>query len=147
MPDKPELNLPPIKMRLKREGDDLYVWDVLRRKYLLLTPEERVRRYMLDFLTSYCRIPAQSLVQEFPVPLNGTAQRADIVAVGTDGKPFLLVECKAPDVAIDKDVLAQATRYNTVVNARYVILTNGLRHYCYERTADGYRTLSEFPRF
>lgn len=147
MLQEPKLNLPPIKMRIKREGDDIYVWDALRGKYLLLTPEERVRRYVLAFLTSHCNIPATSLVQEYPVPLNGTAQRADIVAIGRDGKPLLLVECKAPAVAIDREVFEQATRYNTVVGARFVILTNGLLHYCYERTAEGYAPLGEFPRF
>ena len=147
MSEEPKLNLPPIKMRIKREGDNRYVWDALRGKYLLLTPEERVRRYVLAFLSSYCNIPATSLVQEYPVPLNGMAQRADIVAMGRDGKPLLLVECKAPCVEIDREVFGQATRYNTVVGARFIILTNGLRHYCYERTADDYKPLNTFPRF
>ena len=147
MPQKPKLGLPPIKMRIKCEGDTKYVWDELRGKYLVLTPEERVRRRMLAYLVSYCGIPALSLVQEYPVKLNGMAQRADIVAIGRDGRPFLLVECKARDVKIDEEVCAQAARYNTVVHARYIILTNGDDIYCFERTADGYCRLDELPRF
>lgn len=147
MSKQQELTLPPIKMRTKQVAGIRYVWDALRGKYLVLTPEERVRRYMLAFLVSYCRIPAHSLVQEYPVALNGMAQRADIVAVGTDGKPLLIAECKAPDVEIDETVCAQAARYNAVVGARYMILTNGCKHYCYERTAEGYRQLDAFPRF
>lgn len=134
-------------MRTKREGETDYVWDELRGRYLVLTPEEYVRRHMLAFLVSYCRVPALSLVQEYPVPLNGMAQRADIVAVGRDGRPFLLVECKAPDVEINKNVWEQAARYNTVVNARYIMLTNGNKLYCFELKAEGYCKMDTIPRF
>lgn len=147
MSDRTNLNFPAIKMRVRRVGDNTYVWDSLRGKYLLLTPEERVRRYAIEFLISYCNIPATSLVQEYPVSLNGMSQRADIVAVDSAARPLVLVECKAPDVKIDADVFAQAVRYNSVVGARYVILTNGITHFCYESDRGEYRSLREFPRF
>lgn len=147
MPNRPKLNLPAVKMRVKRIGDTVSVWDCLRGKWLTLTPEERVRRYVIEFLVSYCNIPATSLVQEYPVSINGMSQRADIVAVDTSTRPLLLVECKAPEVKIDADVLAQAVRYNSAVGARYVVLTNGITHFCYECCDGEYRALSEFPRF
>ena len=158
MSDRTNLNFPAVKMRVKRIGDAMYVWDSLRGKYLLLTPEERVRRYAIGFLVSHCNIPATSLVQEYPVPLNGMSQRADIVAVDASARPLMLVECKAPDVElrnidrdkyfrIDADVFAQAVRYNSVVGARYVVLTNGITHFCYECENGEYRALGEFPRF
>lgn len=147
MSDRTNLNFPAVKMRIKRIGDTEYVWDSLRGKYLLLTPEERVRRYAIGFLVSYCNIPPTSLVQEYPVPLNGMSQRADIVAVDSSARPLLLVECKAPDVKIDADVFAQAVRYNSVVGARYVVLTNGITHFCYEFANGEYRAMNEFPRF
>ncbi len=147
MPNRPNLNFPAVRMRVKRIGDAVFVWDCLRRKWLLLTPEERVRRHAIGFLVSYCNIPATSLVQEYPVSINGMSQRADIVAVDKSARPLLLVECKAPDVKIDADVLAQAVRYNSVVGARYIILTNGITHFCYECCDGECRALDEFPRF
>lgn len=147
MSDRTNLNFPAVKMRVKRVGDYIYVWDSLRGKYLLLTPEERVRRYAIEFLITHCNIPATSLVQEYPVTINGMSQRADIVAVDSSARPLLLVECKAPEVKIDADVFAQAVRYNSVVGAKYVILTNGITHFCYGFCAGEYRAMKEFPRF
>ena len=147
MSDRTNLNFPAVKMRVKQIGDTKYVWDSLRGKFLLLTPEERVRRYVIDFLVSYCNIPATSLVQEYTVPINGMSQRADIVAVDAAACPLMLVECKAPDIRIDADVFAQAVRYNSVVGAKYVVLTNGITHFCYECLNGEYRVMSEFPRF
>ena len=69
-----------------------------------------------------------------------------MVVLDSSARPLALVECKAPDVAVTRGVFEQATRYNAVVGARYVILTNGLRHFCFERTAEGYRPLDAFPR-
>lgn len=146
MNNYPKLNFPAIRLRAQRVRDDIYVWDALRQKFLLLTPEEWVRRHAIEYLVSSCNVEPHSIVQEYQVNLNGTAQRADIVVVGRDCQPSILVECKAPEVKIDKAVLDQAMRYNAVVKARYVVLTNGLKHYCYERTDEDYRPMAEFPR-
>ena len=146
MSNRTNLNFPAVKMRVKRIGDATYVWDSLRGKYLLLTPEERVRRYAIGFLVSHCNIPATSLVQEYPVSLNGMSQRADIVAVDASARPLMLVECKAAGIGIDRQVLAQAVRYNSVLGARYVVLTNGLVHYCYEYAEGRYTRMDRFPR-
>lgn len=78
--------------------------------------------------------------------INGTAQRADIVVVGNDLSPVILVECKAPEVNITEQVWDQAVRYNAVLKARYVILTNGHKHLCAELTDEGYRRLPHFPK-
>jgi hypothetical protein len=86
------------------------------------------------------------IAQEFPVTVNGQPQRADIVVFGPGGGPVLLVECKAPGVAITRAAMDQAFRYNTVVGARYVMLTCGLDHYIYELSPDGqYLPLKDFP--
>lgn len=119
----------------------------MRGRWLVLTPEEWVRRHVLALLCEQCGIDAINIVQEHPVEINGTRQRADIVVTGRDGRPSMLVECKAPDVAICEATLAQAFRYNAVLGARYVMLTNGLDHYLYEVSADGkYLPLKEFPK-
>ncbi len=129
------------------------VWDKVRGRHLVLTPEERVRRRVLEFLTAPkaekgCGIPPTSIAQEFPVEMNGTTQRADIVVFDHNASPLLLVECKAPDVKITDTTLAQAFRYNARLGARFVMLTNGSDHYLYEVDPDGcYTPLTELPDF
>ena len=145
MNNYPKLKFPAIRLRASRCGDEVRVWDGVRGKFLVLTPEEWVRRHLIEFLIVHRGVAPHSIVQEYAVPLNDTAQRADVVVVGADARPQMLVECKAPDVKIDGGVFAQAVRYNSVVGARYVVLTNGLTHYCYELTDGNYRQLSEFP--
>ena len=124
------------------EGEVKYIWDSLRRKWLVLTPEEWVRRHVVGWLVSVKRVPALRISQEYPVSINGMAQRADIVVVDERAQPFILVECKAADVAIDEKVLDQARRYNAVVGARYLIITNGHQIYCYEHSNGLYRAVS-----
>lgn len=143
----PQLNFPPVELNA-RQGEDgrLSIPDLIRGGYLVLTPEEYVRRHLIGYLIAECGVELRSIITEYPVSLNGTAQRADVAVVDRSGKVVLLAECKAPDVAIDKSVLSQAVRYNSVLCARYIILTNGIRHYCYERTDDGYLPMRGFPK-
>lgn len=147
MSEPQELNFPKIKLRARVNGDAVEVWDDLRRMWLVLTPEERVRRYLIAYLVSDCSAPAHRIVQEYPVPMNGQAQRADVVVVDAAGRPLLLAECKAPEVPVDQSVVAQAVRYNSVLCARYVVVTNGIRHFCYEYSDGKYVSMGAFPRF
>lgn len=143
--DWPKLNFPAIKLRVVSRNGQTLVWDPLRGIYLVLTPEEWVRRHLIDFLISSCGVQALRIVQEYSVPLNGCPQRADVVVVDDAGQPLLLAECKAADVVIDEKTFAQAVRYNSVLNARYIILTNGMRHFCFEFREGRYIPLSGFP--
>ena len=137
MPNLPKLNLPPIHLRGKKEGDRTYIWVSVRRMFLVLTPEEWVRQHIIGYLIDHLHYLPQQISLEHPVILNGMAQRADIVVFGNDAKAEILVECKAPDVAITETVLAQAVRYNSVVSARYILLSNGLETKRYIRTEEG----------
>ncbi len=105
------------------------------RGWLVLTPEEWVRRHVVAHLTERMGVPPTSISEEHPVLLNGQHQRADIVAYGPDSKPWLLVECKAPDVAIDDQVVAQAVRYNSVVGAAQIMVTNGIETRVFDAVA------------
>lgn len=134
----PKLNFPPVRLRARRNGERIEVWDSLRGSWLVLTPEEWVRRHLIGFLAERCGVPMQRIVQEYPVPLNGQPQRADIVAVDDNGRPAILAECKAAGVAVDDRVLAQAVRYNSVLGAGTIILTNGLEHRCYRFDGERY---------
>ncbi len=144
--DFAKLNFPAAELRRRRFGGVEQVWDPLRRMWLKLTPEEWVRRHLLAYLVAECGAHPLRIVQEYAVPLNGQAQRADVVVVGDRAEPLLLAECKAPDVAIRQAVLDQAVRYNSVLQARYLVLTNGLEHYCYAFTGTEYRPMSGFPQ-
>ncbi len=143
----PKLNFPPINLRVKRheDGTTLSVWSSPRRCYLRLTPEEWVRRHLVEYLHAEFNIPTIEMVEEYPVLLNGQNQRADLVVV-RDTKALILAECKAPDVKISRETLAQAVRYNSIVGARYIILTNGLTHLCFEIIDGEYKSLNSFPK-
>ena len=146
MRDLPKLNLPAIRLRGRRNGDRTEVWCDVRRCWLVLTPEEWVRRHLAAYLVAACGADPLHLVEEYPVSLNGQPQRADVVVTDRQGRPLLLAECKAPNVAIGTATLDQAVRYNSVVGARYVVLTNGLTHCCYRMEEGRCEPLEGFPR-
>lgn len=146
MKELPKLAFPAIRLRGRRTNGRTEVWSSVRGCWLVLTPEEWVRRHLVAFLAAGCGAEPLRIVEEYPVPLNGQPQRADVVVVDDTGRPLLLAECKAADVAIGQATLEQAVRYNSVLGARYLVLTNGLKHYCYCRSEEGaYRPLAEFP--
>lgn len=145
MSELPKLNFPAIRLRARHRDGQVEVWDELRGCYLLLTPEEWVRRHLIGYLTEHCGAHPMRIVQEYAVSVNGQPQRADVVVVDQRAQPLLLAECKAPDIAISKQTLAQAVRYNSVLGARFVILTNGRKHYCCELRDGAYVQLSGFP--
>ena len=143
----PKLNFPAIRLRARRRGDAVEVWDSLRETYLVLTPEEWVRQHLVAYLVTHCGVPPKRIVEEYAVALNGQAQRADVVVVDDAAEPLLVAECKAPGIPVGRQTLAQAVRHNSVLEARYVVLTNGLKHYCCELRAGEYVQLGAFPRF
>lgn len=125
-----KLNLPPAELRLRRDGVVLKVFDTLRRKYVTLTPEEYVRQHFVNYLTHTLGYPASLCANESVLELNGTRRRPDTIVYGSDLRPLAIVEYKAPDVEITQEVFDQIARYNMVLRVRYLIVSNGMRHYC-----------------
>lgn len=107
------------------------MFDPCRKVWVALTPEERVRQHFLNYLVHERQCPSGLIRTEHEIKLNGMSKRADIVVHDDHGQPLALVECKAPDVRIDQAVFDQAVRYNLVFKVRWLMLTNGLKHYCY----------------
>lgn len=147
----PKLNFPPINLRAKRDNNRTLVFDSVRSAYVVLTPEEWVRRHLVCFLTSHCGAPLKSIIEEYPVNINSMPQRADVVVMDSSAHPLLLAECKAPEInfndkATVAEVFAQATRYNAIINARYIVLTNGIKHFCFELIGSKYTPMESFPR-
>ncbi len=144
----PELNLPPIRLRARRDAAGrTLIFDELRRQWVVLTPEEWVRRHVAAYMVDRCGFPPQALVEEYPVDINGTAQRADIVAFGSDGRPLVLVECKEHSTRIDNTVFSQAVRYNAIVGCRHIVMTNGIETHCWRQESGLYEPERAFPRF
>lgn len=118
----------------------------MRGRWLVLTPEEWVRRHVVGYMLGECGFLAQQIIEEYPVNINGMSQRADIVAVDNCARPMVVVECKEPNVRIDQAVLDQVVRYNSVLRCRYVVITNGIESYSYQMTEEGkYCPLDHFP--
>lgn len=122
------LNLPKAPLKLSRKDDIVYVWCELRKKKLVLTPEEWVRQHLIHYLHNQKGIPMGRIVSEFCVDYNGREKRADIISFDAHGKPELLVECKAPEVSINTDTLFQIAQYQKVIGAKYLMLSNGIDH-------------------
>lgn len=146
MVDYPTLNFPPIRLRARRTANGrTEIFDAVRGRWLVLTPEEWVRRHVVEYLRSECGFAPQLIIEEHPVNINGMAQRADIVVMGDDMQPLLVVECKEPNVKINDEVLRQVVRYNSVLNCRYIALTNGITTFCYEHEDKKYIPTKSFP--
>ena len=121
------LNLPSYKYRVKKIDGKPCIFDVLRKKYLVLTPEEWVRQHFTHYLVANGYL--QTLIShEKGLTYNNLKKRSDILAYDRTMSPFLLVECKAPHVKLDEQVMKQAAHYNYIIRAKYLAVTNGLQH-------------------
>lgn len=130
----PPLNLPPASLRLQTGDDGVErVFDSLRGKFVALTPEEWVRQHFVAYLTGSLGYPSALLGNEVSITLNATARRCDTVLFSRSGmKPLMIVEYKAPHIEITQKVFDQIVRYNMVLQARWLVVSNGLRHFCCE---------------
>ena len=143
-----ELNFPLFPFKIKSAEAKQQIFDAFRRKWVALTPEEWVRQHVLEYLRQEKSYPASLTSVEFPLELNGLKKRCDIVYFRNSGKPLMIVECKAPSVAIEQTVFDQAVRYNLVLGVRYLFLTNGLKHVIARMEENGtVNFLNEVPVF
>ena len=124
------LNLPQTELKLQQRDDALYVFDVLRRRYVRLTPEEWVRQHFVHFLVQYKGFPQELLANEVSLSLNKTTKRCDTVLYGRHAEPMMIVEYKAPHIQLSQRTFDQICRYNIVLRVPYLIVSNGLQHYC-----------------
>ena len=124
------LNLPPFDIKIQQRDGKSFIFDPLRKKHIALTPEEWVRQHFVHFLTDFKGYPKGLLANEVQLNLNGTKKRCDTVLFNKDLSARMIVEYKAPHVEITQAVFDQITRYNMVLKVDYLIVSNGLRHYC-----------------
>lgn len=143
------LNLPAYPFKLKQLDNSTYIFDDIRRKYLVLTPEEWVRQHIVQYMIREKGYPKSLIKLEGGMKLNSMQKRTDIIAFNSAGHKVLLVECKAPSVKISQKVFDQIARYNIVHQIPLLAVTNGLEHYyCQiDFIAKGYSFLESLPPY
>jgi hypothetical protein len=144
-----KLNLPQYKFKLKSNENKTLIFDKVRKKYFVLTPEEWVRQHYISFLIEEKKYPVSLIAIEKQLTINGLKKRSDILIFNTDGKPEIIVECKAPSVKITQETFDQIARYNLTLKANYLVVTNGLQHiFCkIDTLKESYIFLPEIPDY
>lgn len=130
------LNLPTYSFSVKSEAGRNYIFDAIRKKYIVLTPEEWVRQNFIQYLLNEKGFPASLITVEQQFTFNRMQKRTDILVYNNLGKPVVLVECKAPSVPVTKSVFDQIGLYNLTHHVPWLIVTNGIKHYCCQYIED-----------
>ncbi|MBO6125245.1 MAG: type I restriction enzyme HsdR N-terminal domain-containing protein [Bacteroidaceae bacterium] len=124
------LNLPKTDLKLQRKGNRLMVFDIIRKKMITLTPEEWVRQHFIHFLINQKGYNASCIANEVALNLNNTQKRCDTVVYDSHALPIMIVEYKASHIPIDQKVFNQISRYNIKMHVRWLVVSNGMQHYC-----------------
>jgi len=143
------LNFPEVELKTKQEGVGLFVFDGIRKKWLVLTPEEWVRQHLVNYLVTHKSFPPSLISLEAGLKYNALSKRSDVLVYNKLGKPMLIIECKAPEVAITQKVIEQVSVYNKTIGAAYLCVSNGLKHYCwtFNTILNKFDFLQKIPHF
>jgi hypothetical protein len=143
------LNFPTYSFRFKNSENKVSIFDEIRKKFILLTPEEWVRQHVVQFLLQDKKYPKSYINVEKLIKINDLSKRYDSVVFQPNGEIFLLIECKAPEVPISQQTFDQIARYNLVLKAKYLMVTNGLNHYFCQMDFENekYVFLKELPEY
>ena len=144
-----KLNFPEYQFNLKRINDQVCIQDVIRKKYLVLTPEEWVRQHIITYLKEEKNYPQSLFSVESGIQVNTLKKRYDVLVFSRTGKPLVLIECKAPEVPINQKVFEQIVIYNSKVSAPYMLVTNGISHFFLRINSDSRKFVFEqnLPEF
>jgi hypothetical protein len=144
-----QLNLPSYSFRTTQKDGKPYIFDAFRHRWVKLNPEEWVRQHFVRFLAEEKHFPASLMAIERSLKINRQDFRADVVVYSTSGAPLLVVECKAPEVKITQKVFDQIVRYNFEFLVDYLIVTNGITHFCCKinKANQTYEFLKEIPDY
>ena len=142
-----KLNLPEVPVRLKQDNGEQKIFDPVRKKWLVLTPEEWVRQSFLLYMHHFNNYPLSLAETEKKLKLNATLKRADIVFFDNAMNAKVIVECKAPEIKLNKAVFEQVSRYFFALNADVLIVTNGMEHFAFRFIDGKVEFLKEIPKF
>ena len=136
-------------LKIKKENSIRYIFCFIRKKYLVITPEEIVRQLFILYLIKIKHYPKNKIAVEKQVLVNGLSKRFDIMVLDKTFQPWMLIECKAPNVRIEQQVFNQVARYNTALNTDLIIVTNGKETYCCKvnRNSRAFEFLGNIPNF
>lgn len=143
------LNFPSYTFRFKNSENKVAIFDEIRKKFVILTPEEWVRQHVIRYLLEEKKYSKSYINVEKTISINGLTKRYDVVVFKPNGNIFLLVECKAPEVSISQNTFDQIARYNLTLESEYLMVTNGLNHYFCQMDFENerYDFLRELPNF
>jgi hypothetical protein len=143
------LNLPVYEAKLRTSDGRSSIFDPIRRRYVALTPEEWVRQHFVNYLCYHKGYPQSLMANEVQIQLHNTRKRCDTVLYRRDLTPLMIVEYKAPEIEITQTVFDQIMRYNMVLKVAYLVVSNGMQHYCcrmdYEKQS--YTFLPDIPDY
>ncbi|PRZ19826.1 type I restriction enzyme HsdR N-terminal domain-containing protein [Flavobacterium granuli] len=144
-----KLNFQLYNFRFKNSENKVSIFDEIRKKFIILTPEEWVRQHVVQFLMEEKKYPKSLINVEKVLKVNGLKKRYDVVVFKPDGSIFVLIECKAPEIKIAQATFDQIARYNMTLNAQFLMVTNGLNHYFCQMDYENekYEFLRELPDF
>ncbi len=144
----PHLNLPSIQTRLQESNGKVWIFDGIRKKFVVLSPEEWVRQHFVQFLLTE-KYPKSLIKIEGGLAVNELRKRSDIVVYNREAKPWMVVECKNPLIVIDQNTLQQVANYNSTLRAEYVAVTNGLTHFYFNTNweSNSVNQISHLPTF
>jgi type I site-specific restriction endonuclease len=141
------LNFPEYTFPIKKMDEREFIFDSIRKKWIILTPEEWVRQHVIAYLVQTEKLPASLIAVERLLKYNQLAKRFDVLLYNTLGKPSMLIECKAPSVKLSGETLFQIATYNMVFKVPYLYITNGLQHHLYANVeSEKYMPLAAFPK-
>ena len=141
------LNLPAYEHKIKKKEGKLFIWDRIRKKYVVLQPEEWVRQHFVNYLIEIKKVPVSHISLERGHEYNNLAKRTDILVWDNNLKPLLLVECKASHIEITDDVFFQAAAYYSQIGTKYVALTNGMAHLYFAKNKNGFVLIDDLPEY
>ncbi|MFV0418287.1 MAG: type I restriction enzyme HsdR N-terminal domain-containing protein [Dysgonomonas sp.] len=144
-----QLNLPPFDINVKKTDGKFSVFDKLRRRFVTLTPEEWVRQHFINYLITEKGYSPSLIANEIQINLNNQKRRCDSVVYNRELSPIMIIEYKAPEVNVTQEVFDQIVRYNIVLKVKYLIVSNGLRHYCckMDYETQSFEYLSDIPSY
>lgn len=139
------INYPEPGFRIRKEDGKDFIFDTLRKKWLVLTPEEWVRQNFVQYLIQTKNYPSTLIALEKEIQFGELKKRFDILVYDNNHRPWMMIECKAKEVKLDEDVLQQALRYNISMPVLYVVITNGSYTHAWQKESDGLRSIDEIP--
>ncbi|HPT14189.1 MAG TPA: type I restriction enzyme HsdR N-terminal domain-containing protein [Bacteroidales bacterium] len=143
------LNFPPLEITMRQHNNRHEIYDPVRKRYFVLTPEEWVRQHVIAYLLLEKQVPINLIAVEKTLKINNLTKRFDVVVFNRNARPLMLIECKAPGIRVSESVFDQAARYNMSLKAGLFLITNGIEHYCCRIDFENslYVFMNEIPLF